>query len=185
MAGRNRGGWGEHGEIQEGRTTLTAPPLLQPPLEISQVLPTSARLNWFVTAFEDLASSLGYIVFACTVDDKDGVELLPAARPCSAPAEQLTQCGQFPEAFAHTCINTQSSFVRQGLQKNPRYTLSLSVVNPGGAGPRGPQSSIFKTATSFPEKMPAPTGETISRFVTYDETLHPTHPTAYSLHPKP
>ena len=109
----------------------------------------------------------------------------PVTTSFSAPAEQLTQCGQFPEAFAHTCINTQSSFVRQGLQKNTRYTLSLSVVNPGGAGPRGPQSSIFKTATSFPEKMPAPTGETISRFVTYDETLHPTHPTAYSLHPKP
>ena len=162
MAARNVAGSGQYGPIQVGRTTLTAPPLLQFPFDVSSVLPTSARLNWFAPPIEQLASSLGYAVFACTVDDADGVELLPAARTCELPPEQLSQCGEFPEALAHTCVNTESSFVRQGLRKNTRYTMRLSVVNPGGTGPPGEQSSIFKTASSFPEKMAAPVGRTES-----------------------
>jgi hypothetical protein len=164
MAARNSGGWGAHGAEQKGRTTLLAPPLLRPPSEISNLLPTSARLNWIERPFEELPSSLGYTVYACTVDDDEGVELLPAARPCAVPDEQLSACGgdEFPEARAHVCDNTATSYTRTGLRKNTRYTLRLANVNPGGPGPLGPQTEIFKTRTSHPDKMPAPSGQTVS-----------------------
>jgi hypothetical protein len=134
MAARNREGWGEQGGIREGRTTLQAPRLRLPPFQISEKLATSAALNWYPTPFEQLKSSLGYTVYSCTADDEDGVELLPPARPCSVPIEQLQMCAEvsFPEAVAHTCINTASSFRRTGLRKNTRYTLRLSLINPGG-----------------------------------------------------
>jgi len=37
----------------------------------------------YAPQFQNLASSLGYIVYACTVDDAQGLQLLPAARPCA------------------------------------------------------------------------------------------------------
>ena len=172
MAGLNSGGWGEHGPIREGRTTLVAPPLKPFPLDLTQLQPTSATLNWYTPLTQNLQSSLGYVVYACTVDDADGIELLPAARPCSVPETQLQNCrNDFPEAMGHVCKNTASSYTRTALRKNTRYTLRLSMVNPGGPGPLGPHSSIFKTTTTHPERMPMVVAETVSMSVIHTTWL--------------
>eukprot|EP00960_Hanusia_phi_P069718 767148-Hanusia_phi.AAC.1 len=42
---------------------------------------------------------------------------------------------------------------RTGLRKNTNYTLRLSVANPGGAGPLGPESDVFATYATFPDIM--------------------------------